>query len=229
MQGVQLELDFSMLIKRAKTSFSVEQWQKDWSQLCLVFDTEIEEAAIQERLAVEVNAIVELAEVIYVRASRLGSFSMVEKGEIAFEEDFFDQFLAQPPTFDPDKYLLKDDLYQRSPSQATVISKDKALEFAYEPEPEHTLAEAEVVEKLDALEYDENVSGWAEVIQTWLKKHKLQSAALAQLEQNSGLSIVQLLLAGLLQQGVLEIQLEEGREAVERFYERGGVAIGLVV
>ncbi|NJK53655.1 MAG: hypothetical protein HC936_14165 [Leptolyngbyaceae cyanobacterium SU_3_3] len=88
MQAEQLELDFSSLMKRAKTSFSVEHWKTDWTQLRFVFNTEIEEASINERMAVEVNAIVELAEVIYLRASQLGSFSTIEVGEIAFEEDF---------------------------------------------------------------------------------------------------------------------------------------------
>jgi hypothetical protein len=220
MQSRQLELNFSCLLANAKAAPLIT----DWQQLCLSFDAAmqtrgLDDISASERLAIAADAIVEMTEVFYQRASQYLSFSTNTAGEIIFEEDFFDQFLAEQPTFDPAKYLKDEPLYQRS--KVATISKEKALEFAYEPEL--PLTETEVGEAIVALEYDEDVSGWTNQIFKWLKDKKRTSAALVEMEQCIGLTMVQLLLAGLLEQDVLEIQLGEGRE----FYEREGVALGL--
>jgi hypothetical protein len=115
--------------------------------------------------------------------------------------------------------LKEEPLYQRS--KVAAISKEKALEFAFEPESE-TATEAKMGEAIESLEYDEDVSGWTGRILQWLKEKNLSSAALVELEQCTGLTMVQLLLSGLLQQDALEIQLTEGRG----FYQREGVEIG---
>jgi hypothetical protein len=224
MQSTQLELDFSGLLEDAKAAPLIA----DWHQLCLSFDAAMQTcdllntASSGERLAIAADAILEMSEVFYLRASKYLSFSTDKEGEIIFEEDFFDQFLAESPNFDPAKYLKETQLYQRS--KVTAISKEKALEFAYEPEPELTLTEADVGVAIEVLEYDEDVSGWTGRILQWLQDKKLTSAALVQLEQCTGLSMVQVLLAGLLEQELLEIRLDDGRE----FYTREGVSIALI-
>jgi hypothetical protein len=224
MQTLQLELDFSGLLINAKAAPLVT----DWHQLCLSFDAAMQtndllsKTSASERLSIAADAILEMTEVFYLRASKYLSFPTDEAGEIIFEEDFFDQFLAEQINFDPAKYLKEEPLYQRS--NVAAISKDKALEFAYEPGPEPTLNEAEVGGAIEVLEYDEDVSGWTGRILQWLQDKKLTSAALVQLEQCTGLSMVQVLLAGLLEQELLEIRLDDGRE----FYTREGVSIALI-
>jgi hypothetical protein len=198
MQSTQLELDFSGLLEDAKAAPLIA----DWHQLCLSFDAAMQTcdllntASSGERLAIAADAILEMSEVFYLRASKYLSFSTDKEGEIIFEEDFFDQFLAESPNFDPAKYLKETQLYQRS--KVTAISKEKALEFAYEPEPELTLTEADVGVAIEALEYDEDVSSWAEAVREWMRSQKKKSAKIDEILGGTDLSIVQVWLALLL-------------------------------
>jgi hypothetical protein len=198
MQSTQLELDFSGLLEDAKAAPLIA----DWHQLCLSFDAAMQTcdllntASSGERLAIAADAILEMTEVFYLRASKYLSFPTDEAGEIIFEEDFFDQFVAESPGFDPSKYLKEEPLYQRS--KVATISKDKALEFAYEPGPEPTLNEAEVGGAIESLEYDENVSSWAEAVREWMRSQKKKSAKIDEILGGTDLSIVQVWLALLL-------------------------------
>jgi hypothetical protein len=197
MQSRQLELNFSCLLANAKAAPLIT----DWQQLCLSFDAAmqtrgLDDISASERLAIAADAIVEMTEVFYQRASQYLSFSTNTAGEIIFEEDFFDQFLAEQPTFDPAKYLKDEPLYQRS--KVATISKEKALEFAYEHESELTLTEAEVGVAIETLEYDENVSAWAAVVREWMRSQKKKSARIDEILGGTDLSIVQVWLASLL-------------------------------
>ena len=84
------------------------------------------------------------------------------------------------------------------------------------------LAGADEVEPEEAIViqgYDEDIAAWADAIRGWLKKRGLESAAIVQLQQGTGLSVVRLWLAGLL--GGFEMRQSGG------FYEEAGVAIAL--
>jgi hypothetical protein len=63
------------------------------------------------------------------------------------------------------------------------------------------LAGADEVEPEQAMElqgYDEDIAAWADAIREWLKQQGLESAAIVQLQHETGLSLVKLWLAGLL-------------------------------
>ncbi|MCG9891586.1 MAG: hypothetical protein MH252_10980, partial [Thermosynechococcaceae cyanobacterium MS004] len=93
------------------------------------------------------------------------------------------------------------------------VTKEQALLLAGAED------EVEPDETWDLQGYDEDIAAWAEAIRGWLKRQGLESAAIAQLQQGTGLTLVKLWLAGLL--GGLEMQQCGG------FYEAGCVAISL--
>jgi hypothetical protein len=220
MQSTQLELDFSGLLEDAKAAPLIA----DWHQLCLSFDAAMQTfdllntASSGERLAIAADAILEMTEVFYLRASKYLSFPTDEAGEIIFEEDFFDQFLAEQINFDPAKYLKEEPLYQRS--KVAAISKEKALEFAFEPESE-TATEAKMGEAIETLEYDENISAWAAVVQEWIVTQQVDSVRLSRIAEALDLSIVQLWLAVLLG----EFDLGRVEEDPKCFYEMGNIEL----
>ncbi|NJK53656.1 MAG: hypothetical protein HC936_14170 [Leptolyngbyaceae cyanobacterium SU_3_3] len=89
---------------------------------------------------------------------------------------------------------MKDRLYQRS--QVTNLTKEQALAFASEPEPEQ--AEVEVVEAIEALEYDENIAAWAAIVREWMVAVGVDSVSISELVDSTELSSVKAWLAGLL-------------------------------
>lgn len=83
------------------------------------------------------------------------------------------------------------------------------------------LAGADEVEPEEAIKlqgYDENIAAWAKAVRGWLKQQGLESAAIVQLQQGTGLPLVKLWLAGLL--GGFEMRQSGG------VYDEAGVAIG---
>jgi transposase len=67
------------------------------------------------------------------------------------------------------------------------------------------------------LAHDENVADWAAAIAHWLAQQGQSAAPLVQIQQGTGLAIVQVWLAGMLS----ELKLEQQGE----FYEAGGVRV----
>ncbi|MCG9893048.1 MAG: hypothetical protein MH252_18495, partial [Thermosynechococcaceae cyanobacterium MS004] len=67
--------------------------------------------------------------------------------------------------------------------------------------------------------YDEDIAAWAETVRGWLKRQGLESAAICQLQEETGLALVKLWLAGLL--GGF------GLEQCGGFYDGAGVKIGV--
>jgi hypothetical protein len=195
MQVVQLELDFSRCLELAKASPSIA----DWHQLCLAFDAAMEQTPASERLAIAADAIVEMAQVFLIRASKFLSFSIDEDGEIVFEEDFFDQFLAEPPAFDAKRYLKAPELYVRNPNKrhkdtesvAEVVDKQELLDLL---EPESQLKPMPLLD----LEHDEDVAAWAAIVRGWMVVNNCRCGSISELVDATNLPTVKVWIAGLL-------------------------------
>jgi hypothetical protein len=212
MQVVQLELDFSRCLELAKASPSIADWQK----LCLAFDAAMEQTPASERLAIGADAIVEMAQVFLIRASKFLSFSIDEDGEIVFEEDFFDQFLAEPPPIDVKRYLKVPELYVRNPNKkhkdtesvAEVVDKQELLDLL---EPESLLKPMPLLE----LEHDEDVAAWAAIVRGWMVSVGVDGVSISEVVDATQLSTVKVWIAGLL----CDFELERMSRKDKDFYD----------
>jgi hypothetical protein len=220
MQVVQLELDFSRCLELAKASPSIADWQK----LCLAFDAAMEQTPASERLAIGADAIVEMAKVFLIRASKFLSFSIDEDGEIVFEEDFFDQFLAEPPPIDVKRYLKVPELYVRNPNKkhkdtesvAGVVDKQELLDsLEPEPEPESQLEPLPLLE----LEHDEDVAAWAAIVRDWMVANNCRCGSISELVDATNLPTVKVWIAALLS----DFELEQTKD----FYSFDGLVLSV--
>ncbi|HEY9828903.1 MAG TPA: hypothetical protein V6D19_26085 [Stenomitos sp.] len=136
------------------------------------------------------------------------------------DEDLFSEFVRQSFHLDLSDLVAVPELYLRSVSEKSQEGVESAVEYR---EKADVLAELESLVELDAsdefecLSYDEDVMAWAEVVRSWLTRQGVESAAIAQLQEGTGLSLVRLWLAGLLGGFWLEQRGE--------FYEGAGMVI----
>jgi hypothetical protein len=216
---VQLKLDLWQQLEQAQA----EPQATDWRQLCLAFDEAIAQTPVRHQLAIAGVAIEQMAEVLACRAKELWEgWGRSELDDPVLEEDLFSELVKQSLSLDLSDLVTVPELYGRSASVSE--HGDGESQVAYR-DKEAVLAELESVVgeegegAIELLEYDEDVSAWAEAIREWLKQHNTQVAALTKLEQDTGLSVVKLWLAGLL--GGFEMTQERG------FYDGAGVAIAL--
>jgi hypothetical protein len=98
-------------------------------------------------------------------------------------------------------------------SVVVEVTKEQALLLAGVEEEE------ELGDAIIQLEYDEDIAAWADAVRVWMQRQGLESAAIARLQQDTGLSAVKLWLTGLL--GGLVLEQRGG------FYDAKGVAIAL--
>jgi hypothetical protein len=94
-----------------------------------------------------------------------------------------------------------------------AVTKEEALRLAAEVEAARAA--------IERLAHDENVAEWAGLIQAWLLQQGESAAPLVQIQQGTGLAIVQVWLAGMLSGFELRQQGE--------FYEAGGVRVRMIL
>ena len=82
-----------------------------------------------------------------------------------------------------------------------------------------SFVDGDMGDAIERLEYDEDVMAWAETIRGWMERQGVKSAAITQLQDGSGLSVVKLWLAALL--------CGLGMEQRGAFYDATEVAISL--
>jgi hypothetical protein len=221
MNAIQLELDFRNAIAHALA----EPEAADLRQLWLSLEPELRELSQKEQLSVAGQALCDLAEVCQRRAELMWvewQDSHNTEGPIP-DEDFLSG-LVQKTMFLDISELVKQPKSRRATgvvgengeSVVAEVTKEQALLLA------GAEVEKEPLPLLD-LEHDEDVGAWAMAIRLWMEQQELESAAIAQLQQSTGLSVIKLWLAGLLG------ELDSGLRLEQRggFYDTAGVVIAL--
>jgi hypothetical protein len=218
---LQLELNLWQQLAEAQQSPQAV----DWQQLCLAFDEAIDRTPVGKRLAMAADAIEQMADVFAARADEFFSGwhrqSVSHEGPI-LDDDLFTEFVRQSFHLDLDGLVGVPERYVRSASEKSYedaesvvgeVSKETALLLAG--------AEDDVVPEvaIALLEYDEDIAAWAEAVRGWLQQRGLESAAIVQLRDETGLSLVKLWLAALL--SGFEMEQHGG------FYEAAVVFIGV--
>ena len=135
------------------------------------------------------------------------------------DEDLFAELVRQSFSLDLSGLVDEPELYVRAASEKSHEDAESVMEYRGK---EEVLAELESVdgdvsEVEVELEHDENVMAWAGVIRGWMRSQGLESAAITQLQDGLGLSMVKLWLAVLL--------CGLGMEQRRGFYDVEGVAI----
>jgi hypothetical protein len=215
----QLELNLWQQLAEAQQSPQAV----DWQQLCLAFDEAIDRTPVGLRLATAADAIEQMADVLAARATAWADdwYRQLGDGPV-LDEDLFTEFVRQSFSLDLSDFVAVPELYLRSVSEKSHEDAESVVEYR---EKTDVLAELESFvgegagDDVELQGYDEDIAAWTGTVRGWLKRQGLESAAIRQLQDDTGLSLVRLWLAGLL--GGLEMRQSGG------FYEKAGVAIAL--
>ena len=217
MTAVQLQLNLWQQLEQAQASPEAT----DWQQLCLAFDEAINLTPVELRLATAADAIEQMADVLLARATAWAEDWNRRPGDgPVLDEDLFAELVRQSFSLDLSGLVDEPELYVRAASEKAHGDADSVVEYREKTE---VLAELESFVDEDSgdaevqLEHDEDVMAWAEAIRGWMRSQGLESVALTQLQEATGLSVVKLWLAGLL--GGL------GMEQRGEFYDGAGVTI----
>jgi hypothetical protein len=215
---VQLELDFGAAISTALA----EPEQADLSHLWRSAESLLAQMAQADQLKFAGKVILELAEVCEQRALNIWEDWQEQhnQGGRFWEMIFLTGMTRDSMFLDLSKVLkpLKDRQQAATPegepeTMCEAVTKEEALRLAAEVEAARAA--------IERLAYDENVGEWANVIRSWLMQQGESSAPLLQIQHQTGLAIVQVWLAGMLNGMKLEQQGE--------FYEAGGVRVGMIL
>ena len=216
---VQLQLNLWQQLEQAQAQPEVT----DWRQLCLAFDETIKLTPVELRLATAADAIEQMADVLLARATAWAEDWNRRPGDgPVLDEDLFAELVRQSFSLDLSGLVDEPELYVRAASEKIHEDGESVVEYR---EKEEVLAELETLVDEDVreaeveLEHDENIGAWAEVIRGWMERQGIESAAMTQLQEGSGLSMVKLWLAALL--------CGLGMEQRGVFYDAGGVEIWL--
>ena len=216
--AVQLQLNLWRQLEQAQARPEAT----DWRQLCLAFDETIDQTPVDLRLATAADAIEQMADLLLARATAWAEDWNRRPGDgPVLDEDLFAELVRQSFSLDLSGLVDEPELYVRAASEKAHEDAESVVVYRAK---EEVLAELESVEEDVGevgveLEHDENVMAWADVIWGWMRSQGLESVALPQLQNGSGLSVVKLWLAALL--------CGLGMEQRGAFYEREGVAIWL--
>ena len=196
MTAIQLELDFKSAIANALAEPEVA----DLRQLWLSLEPALVGLTQKEQLAMAGQALCDLAEVCQRRAELMWSeWQDSHNTEGPIPDDDFLAGLVQKTMF-----LDVSELVRQPKSRKAVVAKgeDGGESVVEEVTKEQALLLAGAVEEeplpVAVLEHDEDPGAWAEVIRGWMQRQGLESAAMTQLQEGSGLSMVKLWLAALL-------------------------------
>jgi hypothetical protein len=194
---IQLQLNLWDQLAQAQRSPQDANWQ----QLCLAFDTVIDQTPVGLRLATAADAIVEMAEVLAARADEFFSaWRRVPEDGPVLDEDLCAEFVRQSFHLELDGLVGVPELYVRtalekvhgdSESVAEVVSKEELLNLL---EPESQLEPMPVLE----LEHDEDVGAWAAIVREWMVLRGVDSVSMGEVVDSTRLPAVKVWLAGLL-------------------------------
>jgi hypothetical protein len=194
---IQLQLNLWDQLAQAQRS----PQDANWHQLCLAFDTAIDQTPVKLRLATAADAIVEMAEVLAARAEEVFStWRRVPEDGPVLDENLFAEFVRQSFHLELDGLVGVPELYVRDPfekdhgdgeSVAEVVSKQELLESL---EPESQLEPIPMLE----LEHDEDVGAWAFLIRDWMVANNCRCGSMSELVDSIELSAVKVWIAGLL-------------------------------
>lgn len=215
MDAIQLELDFRSAIAQALAEPEAADLRQLWRSL----EPELAGLSQKEQLSVAGQALCDLAEVCQRRAELMWG-EWVDRhntdGPIP-DEDFLSGLVQKTMFLDiselvrqPKSRKAAGSMVDEGEPVVEEVTKEVALLLAGVEEEEEPLS-------VTVLEHDENIVAWAEAVRGWMQRQGLESAAITQLQQGTGLSVVKLWLAALL--GGLVLVQRGG------FYEREGVAI----
>jgi hypothetical protein len=164
---------------------------------------ELERAIINRDLSVqlEVSAetILQIAGLVHER-SKMQFEKLVarhsDEGPVMLA-DAFDQYVRQSMEVDFDPFMepfeRKEHDYPDARSLFSVVAEVSKADLL------NSLAVETVAETIwEDLAYDEDIGAWASTIRNWLQHKQVKAVTLIQLEEQTGLSIVKLWLAGLL-------------------------------
>jgi hypothetical protein len=221
MSTFQLELNLWQQLAQAQRS----PQDANWHQLCLAFDTAIDQTPVGLRLATAADAIVEMAEVLAARADEFFSTwrRVPEDGPI-LDEDLFAEFVRQSFHLDLDGLVGVPELYVRDPfekvhgdgeSVVEEVSKEELLGLL---EPESQLEPMPVLE----LEHDEDVGAWAAIVREWMCESAVNSVSIGEVVDSTDLTAVKVWLAGL-----LDLYLDRKSKGEKDFYSFDGLNLSL--
>jgi hypothetical protein len=164
---------------------------------------ELERAIINRDLSVQLEvsaeAILQIAGLVHER-SKMQFEELVarhsDEGPV-MPADAFDPYVRQSMEVDFDPFMepfeRKEHDYPDSRSLFSVVAEVSKVDLL------NSLGFESVVETIwEDLAYDEDIGAWASTIRRWLQRKQVKAVTLIQLEEQTGLSIVKLWLAGLL-------------------------------
>jgi hypothetical protein len=219
MTVLQLELNLWQQLQQAQA----EPQDANWQQLCLAFDQAIALTPVPQQLAIAATVIEQLAEVLAARANLwFDEWGRSPDDEPVLDADVFAEFVRQSMHLDLTGLVAEPELYVRSPTEKPESEEEEGSAAQYR-EKEEVIAELESEEAeqkaILKLAHDENVGDWAAAIAQWLEQQGQSAAPLVQIQQGTGLAIMQVWLTAMLS----DLKLEQ-RGA---FYEKDGVVVGM--
>jgi hypothetical protein len=220
MNAIQLELDFRSAIAHALAEPEAADLRQLWRSL----EPELAGLSQQEQLSVAGQALCDLAEVCQRRAELMWVDWVDQhntEGPIP-DEDFLSG-LVQKTMFLDISELVKQPKSRRGSGSGVDGGESVVVEVT--KEQALLLAGVEVEEELgDAiaqLEYDEDITAWAEVVRGWMQRQGMNEVTLAVLLKSANLPMVKCWLALLL--GGFELRLNK----TKGFYDIQGILIAL--
>jgi hypothetical protein len=216
---IQLQLNLWDQLAEAQRS----PQDANWHQLCLAFDTAIDQTPVGLRLATAADAIVEMAEVLAARADEFFSAwrRVPEDGPI-LDEDLFAEFVRQSFHLELDGLVGVPELYVRTAlekehgdgeSVVEEVSKEELLGLL---EPESPLEPMPMLE----LEHDEDVGAWAAIVRGWMVANNCRCGSIGEVVDSTSLSSVKVWIAGLLDE-------DFGLRQTKDFYSFDGLSLSV--
>jgi hypothetical protein len=221
MNAIQLELDF-----RSAIAFALaEPEAADLRQLWRSLEPELAGLSQKEQLNVAGQALCDLAEVCQRRAELMWvEWQDAHNTEGPIPDEDFLAGLVQKTMFLDISELVKQPKSRRvaasgvgeGESVVAEVTKEQALLLAGVEEEEEELGDA-----IAQLEYDEDITAWAEVVRAWMQRQGMNEVTLAVLLKSANLPMVKCWLALLL--GRFELRLNK----TKGFYDIQGILIAL--
>jgi hypothetical protein len=217
MTVIQLQLNLWDQLAQAQRS----PQDANWHQLCLAFDTAIDQTPVGLRLATAADAIGQMAEVLAARADEFFStWRRVSEDGPILDEDLFAEFVRQSFHLELDGLVGVPELYIRNALEKVHGDGESVVEYRGKDE---VLAELEsfVGEEregeIEALEYDEDVGAWAFLVREWMEIKGVDSVSISEVVDATQLSAVKVWIAGLL----CDFELYQAKE----FYSLEGLIL----
>jgi hypothetical protein len=183
----------------------------------MMLETINDHDSIEEQLELSAEAILQIAEVALKRAHGFAVISAQQLGkDPVMPANAFDRFVRQSMDVDLDQFVEE---FGRK--EHDYPDNREAFSIVSEVAKEEILAALPIIDEADEieqLEYDENVGAWAEVVLGWLKYNELAFAEITHIHIETGLTLGQLWLSGL-----LKLEIQQGGQ----FYETERVAIAV--